>query len=66
MGPHLRESVKKHDIHIKPKSYELELLGELIVQHISIEPNIKGYAKEYMLHTKSIEAKQTTIKWLFN
>ena len=23
--------VKKHDIHIKPKSYKLELLGELVV-----------------------------------
>ena len=29
---HVREDVKKHDIiHIKPKSYKLELLGELIV-----------------------------------
>ena len=26
---HAREGVKKHDIHIKPKSYKLELLGEL-------------------------------------
>ena len=23
--------VKRHDIHIKPKSYKLELLGELVV-----------------------------------
>ena len=28
---HVRESVKKHDIQIKPKSYKLELLGELVV-----------------------------------
>ena len=26
--PHVREGVKKFDIHIKPKSYKLELLGE--------------------------------------
>ena len=25
--------VKKHDIRIKPKSYKVELLGELVVQH---------------------------------
>ena len=25
--------VKKHDIHIKPKSYKLELLGESVIQH---------------------------------
>ena len=25
--------VKKHDIYIKPKSYKLELLGELVVKH---------------------------------
>ena len=24
-------SVKRHDIHIKPESYKLELLGELVV-----------------------------------
>ena len=24
----MRESVKKHDIHIKPKSYKLEFLGK--------------------------------------
>ena len=30
MGPHVRDSVK-HDIYIKPKSYKLELLGELVV-----------------------------------
>ena len=28
---HGREGVKKHDIHIKPKSHKLELLGELVV-----------------------------------
>ena len=28
---HVRRSVKKHDIHIKPKSYKLELLEELVV-----------------------------------
>ena len=28
---HMREGVKRHDIHIKSKSYKLELLGELIV-----------------------------------
>ena len=26
----VRKGIKKHDIHIKPKSYKLELLGELI------------------------------------
>ena len=31
MGLHMREGVKEHDIHIKPKSYKLELLGELVV-----------------------------------
>ena len=31
MGPHVREGVKP-DIHIKPKSYELEPLGGLVVQ----------------------------------
>ena len=31
MGPHMREGVKKHDIHIKLKSYKLELLGKLVV-----------------------------------
>ena len=28
---HVRDGVKKHDIHIKLKSYKLELLEELIV-----------------------------------
>ena len=28
---HVREGVKKYDIHIKPKSYKLKLLGELVV-----------------------------------
>ena len=27
----MKEIVKEHDIHIKPKSYKLELLGELVV-----------------------------------
>ena len=31
MRPHVRESAKEHDIHITPKSYKLELLGELVV-----------------------------------
>ena len=31
MGPHVREGVEKHDIHIKSKSYKLELLGELVI-----------------------------------
>ena len=31
MGLHMREGVKRHDIHIKSKSYKLKLLGELIV-----------------------------------
>ena len=31
MGLHVRESVKKHVIHFKSKSYKLELLGELVV-----------------------------------
>ena len=31
MGPHVREGVKEYDIHIKFKSYKLELLGELVV-----------------------------------
>ena len=30
MRPHVREGVKMHDIHIKFKSYKLELLGELV------------------------------------
>ena len=29
MGPHAREGVKKHDIHIKPESFKIKLLGEL-------------------------------------
>ena len=33
MGPHVREGVKEHDIHIKPKSYKLEFLGELVIYH---------------------------------
>ena len=28
---HMRKGVKKHYIHIKVKSYKLELLGELVV-----------------------------------
>ena len=28
---HVREGVKKHDIHIKPNSYKLEFLGELVI-----------------------------------
>ena len=28
---HVREGVKEHDIHTKPKSYKLELLGELVI-----------------------------------
>ena len=28
---HVRDGVKKHDIHNKLKSYKLELLGELTV-----------------------------------
>ena len=31
MGLHVREGVKNHDIHIKPKSYKLYQLGELVV-----------------------------------
>ena len=31
MGPHVREGVKEHNIYIKSKSYEFELLGELVV-----------------------------------
>ena len=31
MGPHVREGIKKHDTHIEPKSYKLELLGKLVV-----------------------------------
>ena len=27
---HVREGVKNRDLHIKPKSYKLELLGELV------------------------------------
>ena len=29
MKPHMREGVKMHNIHIKPESYKLGLLGEL-------------------------------------
>ena len=31
MWPHVREGVEKHDIHIKLKSYNFELLGKLVV-----------------------------------
>ena len=31
MRSHVRKSVKRHDNHIKPKSYKLELLGQLVV-----------------------------------
>ena len=31
MGLHVREGGKMHDIHIKPKSYNFELLEELVV-----------------------------------
>ena len=31
MWPQVRKGVKKHDIHIKHKSYKLELLGEMVV-----------------------------------
>ena len=31
MRLHVREGVKKYDIHIKPKSYKFELLGELVI-----------------------------------
>ena len=32
MGLHAREGVKEHDIHIKIKSYKLEILGELAIE----------------------------------
>ena len=32
MGPHVRECVKKHDIHSKLKSYKFKLLGELVTR----------------------------------
>ena len=32
MGPHVREGVKKHDIHCESKSDRLKLLGKLVVQ----------------------------------
>ena len=31
MRLHMKEGVKRHDIHIKSKSYKLKLLGELVV-----------------------------------
>ena len=31
-GPHVRESVKKYDLHIKIKSYKLKLLKNLIIK----------------------------------
>ena len=31
MGLQMKEGVKKRDIHIKPKAYKLELLGELVI-----------------------------------
>ena len=31
MGLHVREGVKRHDIHIKSKSYKFKLLKELVV-----------------------------------
>ena len=39
----MREGVTKHDIHIKPKSYKLELLGKLVVNMIFI------YVSEFIL-----------------
>ena len=30
MGPHMRKGVEKHNIHIKLKSYKLELLEKLV------------------------------------
>ena len=35
---HVREDVKKHDNHIKPKSYKLELLRELVVKQHALCP----------------------------
>ena len=32
MGPHVREVVKEHDMHIELKSCKLKLLGKLVVQ----------------------------------
>ena len=32
MGLHVREGVKEHNMHIKPKSYKCKLLGKLVVQ----------------------------------
>ena len=31
MRQHVKEGVKKHDVHIKPKSYKLMHLGKLTV-----------------------------------
>ena len=31
MRSHVREGVKKHDIHCKPKSYKFKLLGKLVI-----------------------------------
>ena len=41
MGPHVRKSIKKHDTHIKPKSYKLELfrrVGCLTVTYSQLLP----------------------------
>ena len=32
----MREGVEKHDIHIKSKSYKLELLGELVINLLGV------------------------------
>ena len=34
---HIRDDVKKHDIHIKPKSYKIKLLEELVIQQAELD-----------------------------
>ena len=49
----MREGVKKHNMHIEPKSCELKLLGKLIVQHYLriFEKEIhKNMTKNHYIH----------------
>ena len=34
MKSHVKESLKKHDIYIKPKSFDLKLLGKSIIKQV--------------------------------
>ena len=34
MRPYVRESIKKHDMHIEPKFCKFKLLRKLVIQHL--------------------------------